>query len=56
MAAYRESERVTGRQGMPIAMTCDKISGMDVINPQGQDLGEIADVMLDLRSGKIIIK
>ncbi len=55
MATYRrESENMTGRMGMPVAMTCDKITGMGVTNPQGQGLGEISDLMIDLRGGRIL--
>jgi sporulation protein YlmC with PRC-barrel domain len=31
-----------------------KLSGMDVKNPNGQDLGEIKDLVIDVNSGKVV--
>lgn len=36
-----------------IAGTCDELTGKKVVNPQGDDLGTISDIMLDIQSGRI---
>jgi len=37
-----------------VAVTCDKISGMEVMDPSGEKIGSISDVMIDLDSGRIL--
>ncbi len=37
----------------PIAISCKSMSGIKVTNREGDDLGEITDAMIDLKSGCI---
>lgn len=37
----------------PQVMAADTLEGDDVVNSQGDDLGEIKDIMIDVRSGRI---
>lgn len=37
----------------PQVMAADTLQGDDVVNSSGEDLGEIKDIMLDVRSGRI---
>ncbi len=39
---------------VPVGMSCGTLAGMSVTNDQEQDLGKIEDIMLDLRSGRIL--
>lgn len=37
----------------PNVMAADTLEGDDVINARGEDLGEIKDIMVDVRSGRV---
>jgi sporulation protein YlmC with PRC-barrel domain len=37
----------------PDLMGADTLVGNDVFNPKGEDLGDIKEIMLDMRSGKV---
>ncbi|MCG2578723.1 PRC-barrel domain-containing protein [Dechloromonas sp. XY25] len=37
----------------PEVMASDTLEGDDVVNVQGEDLGEIKDIMIDVRNGKV---
>ncbi len=37
-----------------VAATCDKITDMAVVDAQGEKLGSISDIMIDLDSGRIL--
>jgi len=37
----------------PQIMTADTLTGDDVVNSSGEDLGEIKDIMIDVESGRI---
>ena len=42
------------RQGPgPALMGADTLVGNDVFNPKGEDLGDIKEIMLDMRTGKV---
>lgn len=43
----------TGEGPGPDMLTADTLEGDTVVNPAGEDLGEIKDIMLDVRSGRI---
>ncbi len=43
-----------GNQGPgPELMGADTLNGNDVYNPEGEDLGDIKEIMLDMRSGRV---
>lgn len=44
---------VSDRGPGPEVMGADTLIGNDVYNRQGEDLGEIKEIMLDMRSGKV---
>ena len=55
-----EGARITGSQHLddhsgpgPEIMAASSFEGETVINPQGETLGEIEEIMLDVRSGRI---
>ncbi len=37
----------------PELMGADTLNGNDVYNPEGEDLGDIKEIMLDMRTGKV---
>jgi sporulation protein YlmC with PRC-barrel domain len=37
----------------PEVMAADTLEGDDVVNAQGEDLGEIKDIMIDVQSGRV---
>ncbi len=39
---------------VPVGMSCGTLTGKSVTNDIGQDLGKIEDIMIDLRSGRIL--
>ena len=43
----------TGGGPGPGLMGADTLIGNDVVNHKGDDLGEIKEIMLDMRSGKV---
>ncbi|MCK9984207.1 MAG: hypothetical protein AzoDbin1_00679 [Azoarcus sp.] len=42
-----------GTTPAPAMMSAGTLTGDDVYNPQGEDLGEIKEIMLDMRSGRV---
>jgi len=55
-----EGARITGQSGMqnrsgpgPEVMAASDFEGEDVVNQQGETLGDIEEIMLDVRSGRI---
>lgn len=44
---------VPGEGPGPEVMASDTLEGDDVVNAQGEDLGEIKDIMIDVRSGRV---
>ncbi len=38
---------------VPLVMSADTLGGDDVVNPQGEDLGKIEDIMIDMSDGKV---
>ena len=47
---------VGGRKGEgpgPQVMAADTLEGDSVVNPAGEELGEIKDIMIDVRSGRV---
>lgn len=44
---------VPGEGPGPEVMAADTLEGDDVINTRGEDLGEIKDIMIDVRTGKV---
>jgi sporulation protein YlmC with PRC-barrel domain len=50
------SRIVGGQKGEgpgPEVMAADSLEGDDVVNPAGEDLGEIKDIMIDVKSGRV---
>jgi len=37
----------------PLLMSADTLEGDDVVNPQGEKLGEIQDIMIDVPRGRV---
>lgn len=44
---------VPGEGPGPEVMTADSLEGDDVINARGEDLGEIKEIMIDVRNGRV---
>lgn len=44
---------VPGEGPGPEVMAADTLEGDDVINPQGENLGEIKKIMIDVQSGRV---
>jgi len=38
---------------IPRLLSSDSLCGTDVKNPQGQDIGKVSDLMINLRTGKV---
>lgn len=49
----RESAPDTSQGPGPELMGADTLLGNDVYNPKGEDLGDIKEIMLDMRSGRV---
>ena len=41
-------------QTHPKALSASSLNGTDVVNPQGENLGHIEDIMIDLSTGRIL--
>lgn len=37
----------------PMALSASSLIGDGVVNPQGEDLGKVEEIMLDIRSGRV---
>jgi sporulation protein YlmC with PRC-barrel domain len=44
--------KVNGNFG-PAMMSAGSLTGDDIYNPKGEDLGDLKEIMLDMRSGRI---
>jgi sporulation protein YlmC with PRC-barrel domain len=40
--------------GMPVPRRCNDITGMGVINANGEDLGKIENIVVDMLSGRVL--
>ncbi|MGL1834867.1 PRC-barrel domain-containing protein [Rhodocyclaceae bacterium SMB388] len=49
---YTNSDKAGIKAG-PAMMSAGSLSGDDVYNHKGEDLGEIKEIMLDMRSGRV---
>jgi len=50
---YKSHKGATGGGPGPELMGADTLVGNDVYNPKGEKLGDIKEVMLDMRSGRV---
>jgi len=37
----------------PVALSASSLTGDGVVNPQGEDLGKVEEIMIDINSGKV---